>query len=244
MCQASLCCEGCYFGQLKPRRLRKLYKFLMVSVQDALAVELGKIHIIKAMDNFTPSIATGDSKTKEETMNGLKVADDSQETSTQFSSLEGVCQTAGFINSQNQQGKFPGSVRFVVQPVPEDEIRSEVGPQDGEESHQHSAQFFTFLSTDASADDINGPYSISFISPMLTVFLQIKFQFVITGFGGSDPQAQLTVRSMASIGLGSSNGRKIHLRRVHTTGADLVTPLLVSSNGETIQTQWSFPTLT
>ncbi len=143
----------------------------MVSVEDAPAVELGKIPIIKAMNNFTPSIATGDSKTKEETMNGLTVAE-SQEISTQFSSLEGVCQTAGFINSQNQQGKFPGSVRFVVQPVPEDEIRSEVEPQDGEESRQHSAQFFTFLSTDASADDINGPYSTSFISPMVTVSLQ------------------------------------------------------------------------
>jgi len=54
---------------------------------------------------------------------------------------------------------------------------------------------------------------------------------------GSDPRNQLTVRSMASIGLGSSDGRKIHLRRVHTTGAEsLFTPLM--NDGETVQTPW------
>lgn len=64
---------------------------------------------------------------------------------------------------------------------------------------------------------------------------------------GSDPQAQLTVRSMASIGLGSSNGRKIHLRRVHTTGAEsLMSPLLTSPTGEVVpshQQQWPFSSL-
>ena len=58
----------------------------------------------------------------------------------------------------------------------------------------------------------------------------------------SDPQAQLTVRSMASIGLGSSDGRKIHLRRVHTTGAEsLFSPLIAGSNGETVQPPWPCP---
>ena len=217
----------------------------MVSVEGASAVEPAKVQSNNSMNNISQLL--GDSKAKEECILESPTVLESNEIKSHLSSLEGVCQTAGFINSQNQQVKFPGNVRFVVRPVPEDEIcRAELESltKEGDGSSQPSLQYFTFMSADDSADAINGPYSTN--SYFHYNFSNFQFQYFSTGFSGSDPQAQLTVRSMASIGLGSSNGRKIHLRRVHTTGTELVSPLLISHNGETIQMdshQW-IPTLT
>lgn len=41
-------------------------------------------------------------------------------------------------------------------------------------------------------------------------------------FAFSDPSAQLTVQSIASIGMGSTDGRKLYLRRVPTTASELM----------------------
>jgi hypothetical protein len=84
------------------------------------------------------------------------------ESPKQYLSLEGVCQTAGFINSQNQQVvKFPSNVRFVVQPVAEDEIsKADDEPHEEDGSYHHSTHSFTFSGGNASADDINGHYSM------------------------------------------------------------------------------------
>ncbi|XP_046646776.1 sodium- and chloride-dependent betaine transporter-like isoform X1 [Daphnia pulicaria] len=193
----------------------------MVSVEGASAVEPAKIHNIPNLNNFS---GTADDEEKLTAADPLIARPIVIVAPKQYLSPESVCQTAGFINSQNQQVvKFPSNVRFVVHPVAEDEIRkADVEPHGESRSCHLSAQSFTFSGGHSSADDINGHYS----------------------FWGSDPQAQLTVRSMASIGLGSSNGRKIHLRRVHTTGHDLVSPLLLSPNGEAIQPPWAFSTTT
>lgn len=223
------CFEGRCYSLIKPFRDDKIRhsQFLMVSVEDASAVEPAKIHCITNVNNFsqtTTLLLDGDNSTRAECSISTSSISDTKESSKPFLSLEGVCQTTGFINSQNQQvAKFPSNVRFVVQPVAEDNISKANGESDEEDKHHNlSAHSFTFPGANASADDINGHYN----------------------YWGSDPHAQLTVRSMASIGLGSSNGRKIHMRRVHTTGADLVSPLLISPNGETIQTPWTFPTIT
>jgi len=61
---------------------------------------------------------------------------------------------------------------------------------------------------------------------------------VVNGYGSN----QLTVRSVASIGLGSSDGRKIHLRRVHTTGADSIfAPLMAGGESPTVPSPWPYP---
>lgn len=245
------CFEGRCYSLIKPFRDDKIRhsQFLMVSVEDASAVEPAKIHCITNVNNFsqtTTLLLDGDNSTRAECSISTSSISDTKESSKPFLSLEGVCQTTGFINSQNQQvAKFPSNVRFVVQPVAEDNISKANGESDEEDKHHNlSAHSFTFPGANASADDINGHYSKLIFIKFSSIFCLICWWIYFSDYWGSDPHAQLTVRSMASIGLGSSNGRKIHMRRVHTTGADLVSPLLISPNGETIQTPWTFPTIT
>lgn len=134
----------------------------MVSVEDASAVEPAKIHNIPNLKNFSET--TDDKSTRAEcSLSNPSIAQPIVvESPKQYLSLEGVCQTAGFINSQNQQVvKFPSNVRFVVQPVAEDEIsKADDEPHEEDGSYHHSTHSFTFSGGNASADDINGHYSM------------------------------------------------------------------------------------
>lgn len=131
----------------------------MVSVEGASAVEPAKIHNIPNLNNFS---GTADDEEKLTAADPLIARPIVIVAPKQYLSPESVCQTAGFINSQNQQVvKFPSNVRFVVHPVAEDEIRkADVEPHEESRSCHLSAQSFTFLGGHSSADDINGHYSM------------------------------------------------------------------------------------
>lgn len=136
----------------------------MVSVEDASAVEPAKIDCIPDLNNFlqTTTLLFDEDKstTAECSLSSPSIAD-IKESSQPFLSLEVVCQTTGFINSQNLQlPKFPSNVRFVVQPVSEDKINKQDSESHEEDPHHHlSTHSFTFSGANASADDINGHYS-------------------------------------------------------------------------------------
>lgn len=138
----------------------------MVSVEVASAVEPAQINQFRNMNNCSPSSSPPDTvkSTEELTLDIPCPVSQAAENPKQSIPLEGVCQTAGFINSQSHKvEKFPGNVRFVVQPVTEDEIRQVSDDSQDNENNQSSMQSFTFLGVQhSSADDINS-YSIYII---------------------------------------------------------------------------------
>jgi hypothetical protein len=131
----------------------------MVSVEGASAVEPAKIHNIPNLNNFSGITDDEDKSTGTDPLIARPIVVVAPK---QYLPLESVCQTAGFINSQNQQVvKFPTNVRFIVHPVAEDEIRkADLEPHEEDGSCHLSAQSFTFSGGNSSADDINGHYSM------------------------------------------------------------------------------------
>lgn len=133
----------------------------MVAGEDTSAVKPAISHNIniKNMNNYSQS------SSPDESTSALGSASDiiqSAEIPVQSFSLEAVCQTAGFINSQKVTS-LPSNVRFVVQPVAEEGVRKTPGQNQDEDNNQHSVQSFAFLGAHASADDINGYSKLGFI---------------------------------------------------------------------------------
>lgn len=140
----------------------------MVSVEDALAMEPAKKEsqemsttVNKSLYDEIQSLEPVDQVIKSRLSSG-SIMKSSEDASKLGANLEGVCHTAGFINSQNikQTTRFPNNVRFVVQPVVEDGKHSLRKEDQSEQDQEHqTVQTFTFLGVSNSADDISGPYS-------------------------------------------------------------------------------------
>lgn len=131
----------------------------MVLVQDAPAVEPAKIQCIKSMKESSSSSMSEDVQSTVGCPSDSSSITKATETPKGSLSDGEVCQTAGFINSQNSVPgkKYPNNVRFVVQPVRED-VASKPNCTD-ESGNQNTVQSFNFLEVNSPTEDFSRTYS-------------------------------------------------------------------------------------
>jgi len=96
--------------------------------------------------------------------------------------------------------------------------RHHLHPEDDHQQHLQMASAVTGASgTQFTVTTVRTPEDVHAKEPLLTPPSGLWNAFTF-----SDPATQLTVQSIASMGMGCSDGKKLYLRRVPTTASELI----------------------